>query len=447
MKTSRKVLVSVMLMLHGGMVFAAADYSQLGTSLTRFGAEKKGSSDGGIPAYDGGLSTTPAGISLIGNVRPDPFANEKPLLSINAGNMAQFADKLTVGTKELMKRYPDYRIDVYPTHRTVSTPEWVQENTVQNAGKAKIAEDGYSLTGVRGSVPFPIPQSGVEAMWNALSAYSGLGFDLPNYSAYNVNSAGAVTLTTSGRFQQQNDFYLNNDINSGDLVRARADYSGPARRVGEAVMSFHRTNYSTGNRRAFQYLPGQRRVKLAPDMGYDTPNTSTSGMSTYDDVGMFTGPMDRFNFKIIGKKEVFVPYNAYRMVYASDANEVFKPKFVNPDVVRWEAHRVWVVEATLKEGKRHVYTKREFYIDEDSWNFLASDQYDARGNIWRAGFSYPVQNYDVGNFLQITGGHYDLMASSYYINLWPGKSGVRYMKEALPATAWSPDSLAGAGIR
>lgn len=447
MKTSRTALAACLLMLHGGMVFAAADYSQLGKTLTLSGAEKAGSADGSVPAFDGGLSATPAGVSVSGNVRPDPFASEKPVVSINAQNMAQYADKLTAGTQALMKRYPDYRIDVYPSHRTVALPQWLLDNTVKNAGKAKLGEDGYSLTGVRESVPFPIPQSGIEVMWNALSAYTGKVLDLPAYNAFNVNSAGTLTLTTAGRYQQQNDYYLNPDEGNGDLLRVRVDYSGPARRAGEAAMTFHRTNYATGNRRAFQYLPGQRRVKLAPDLGYDTPNTSTSGMSTYDDVGMFNGPMDRFDFKIVGKKVMYVPYNDYRLVYANDAKDVFKAGFINPSYVRWEPHRVWVVEANLKDGKRHVYKKREFYIDEDSWNFLASDQYDAHGNLWRAGFSYTVQNYDVGTFFQQCGGHYDLISGSYYINLWPGKGGVRNLNEGLSATSWSPDSLAGAGIR
>lgn len=447
MNFSRNALAACLLILQGGLAMAAPDYSQLGKNLTLTGAEKAGSADGSIPAYSGGLSATPAGISVTGNVRPDPYASEKPLFSINAQNMAQYADKLTAGTQALMKRYPDFRVDVYPTHRSVSVPQWVQDNTVKNAGKGSIAEDGYSLIGVRGSIPFPIPQSGVEVMWNALSGYTGKGFDVPGFSAYNVNSAGVMTLTSGGRYQQQNDYYLNADNANSDLTRARADYSGPARRAGEAVMTFHRTNYMTGTRRAFQYLPGQRRVKLAPDLGYDTPNPSTSGMSTYDDNGTFNGPMDRFDFKIIGKKVMIVPYNAYRMVYANDAKDVFKPGFINPDVVRWEAHRVWVVEATLKPGKRHVYSKREFYIDEDSWNFVASDQYDARGDLWRTGFTYSVQNYDQGALYQMCGGHYDLIAGSYYINIWPGKGGVRYLNEGLSASAWSPDSLAGSGVR
>ncbi len=61
------------------------------------------------------------------------------------------------------------------------------------------------------------------------------------------------------------------------------------------------------------YLPGQRRVKAAPDVAYDTPNPGTAGATTYDDAFMFNGAMDRYDFKLIGKKEMYVPYNAYKL--------------------------------------------------------------------------------------------------------------------------------------
>ncbi|MNJ26052.1 hypothetical protein D3C77_205170 [compost metagenome] len=170
-------------------------------------------------------------------------------------------------------------------------------------------------------------------------------------------------------------------------------------------------------------------------------------MSTMDDVGLFNGKQDRFDFKLVGKKEIYVPYNTYRMVYSDTPQEVFKANHINPDFVRWELHRVWVVEATLKPGARHIYKKREFYIDEDSWAPLAVDQYDARDTLWRVGFNYPTQSYDVSAFSSWTAGHYDLIGGSYYINLWPGSSGLRIAAEHQPENFWSPDSLAGSGIR
>jgi hypothetical protein len=104
----------------------ADEAKQLGTTLTQVGAEKAGNKEGTIPEYTGGLTTAPAGFDKGKGVRPDPFASEKPVASIDAKNMDKYADKLSEGTKALMQANADYRIDVYPTHRTAGTrsPCW-----------------------------------------------------------------------------------------------------------------------------------------------------------------------------------------------------------------------------------------------------------------------------------------------------------------------------------
>ena len=165
------------------------------------------------------------------------------------------------------------------------------------------------------------------------------------------------------------------------------------------------------DRRAWIYLPGQRRVKVAPDLSHDTPNPGTAGATTFDDTFIFNGSMDRFDFKLVGKKEMYVPYNAYAAVYRAKQDELLKPNHLNPDLVRWELHRVWVVEATLRDGKRHVYGKRTFYLDEDSWAALASDEYDARGQLYRAGFAYMAPSYDLPAPYTDMFGHYDLIVA------------------------------------
>ncbi len=447
MNASHKVLVAGLLSLYGSVVFAGPDFSQLGKSLTAMGAEQSGNQDGSIPPYTGGLTTAPAGFDKKASSGLDPFATEKPLLSIDQSNVEQYAGKLTAGTIALIKRYPSFRVDVYPTHRTAATPKWVQDNTINNAGKATLEAGGTSVAGVHASIPFPIPQNGNEAMWNLLMRFNGDTMDFRKFTAFNVTSAGQLTISTQGRFLVESEYYNTGKPDSNLLQRNRADYVGPARRAGESLMVLEPANYERVERRAYQYLPGQRRVKLAPDVAYDTPNTTTSGMSTMDDVGLFNGKQDRFDFKLVGKKELYVPYNTYRMVYADNPQDVFKPNHINPDMVRWELHRVWVVEATLKPGARHIYKKREFYLDEDSWAPLAVDQYDARDTLWRVGFNYPTQSYDVDTFSSWTAGHYDLIGGNYYINLWPGKSGLRIVAEHQPDNFWSPDSLAGSGIR
>lgn len=424
---------------------SAEEARKLGTTLTMVGAEKAGNKDGTIPEYTGGLTTPPAGFVKGSPVRPDPFASEKPLFSIDAKNMEKYGDKLTEGTKALMKAYADYRIDVFKTHRTAAVPKFVQENSVKNATRAKLGED-YSMPGARAGVPFPIPKSGAEVMLNHITRYQGMQMIAPKFSAYNVDASGKVVLSSQGKWTAELPFY--DQSGEGDptnISRARGNYTGPARRAGEAIQTTEPPGMTP--RKTYQYLPGQRRVRLAPDLAYDTPNSSTSGMSTYDDVNLFSGKLDRFDWKLVGKKEIYVPYNAYRFVYADKPEEVFGPKFINPDYVRWELHRVWVVEATVKEGKRHIYAKRTYYVDEDSWAALAVDQYDARGQLWRPGFAYFTEVYDAPAINTLAIGHYDLIGGTYYVNLWPGKSGIIVSDTMAPDSAWASDALTGAGVR
>lgn len=446
---TKAIIVASLLAAQAGAVHAAItadEAKKLGTSLTLFGAEKAGNKDGTIPEYTGGLTTAPAGFVKGSNVRPDPFASEKPLFSIDAKNMDKYADKLTEGAKALMKVHADYRIDVYPTHRTVAYPKWVLDNTLKNVTRAKLSEDGLAIEGAHAGIPFPIPKNGNEVMLNFTARYQGGSYITPKFSAYNIDSNGKLVLSTQGSYVSEFPYY--DDSKEGELMsRVRADYTAPARRASESAMVVDPINNSAKMRRAWQYLPGQRRVRVAPDLAYDTPNPGTSGMSTYDDVNLFNGKMDRYNFKLIGKKEIYVPYNAYRFVYHDKAEEVFGPKFINPAMVRWELHRMWVVEATLKEGKRHVYSKRTFYVDEDSWSMSASDQYDGRGELWRPGFSYQAPSYDVPAANNIATGHYDLIAGTYYINIWPGAGGIKYPGVMQSDSSWTGDALAGSGVR
>ncbi|WP_371227868.1 DUF1329 domain-containing protein [Pseudomonas sp. QE6] len=449
-KPTRTLLAAALLVAHAGVLHAAVSAEEakaLGTTLTPIGAEKAGNQDGSIPAYSGGLTTPPASFDKASGVRPDPFANEKPVLSIDAKNVDSHADKLTEGAKALIKKLPGYRIDVYPTHRTVAYPQFVLDNSVKNATRASLASDGYTPLNAAGGIPFPIPKSGVEAMINHIARYQGISYVIPKYLAFNIDAAGKRVLSTQGVWTLESPFYdVARNPDPSIYNRARANYTGPARRVGEAIMTFESIEGLKG-RRAFQYLPGQRRVRLAPDLAYDTPNPSTSGMSTVDDVNLFNGRMDRYDWKLVGKKEMYVPYNTYRFTYATDADKVFGAKFINPDYVRWELHRVWVVEATLKPGARHIYAKRTFYLDEDSWAVLADDQYDGRGQLWRPGFAYLTALYDVHAINTTTVGHYDLIAGSYYINQWPSVGGLKVSETMTSDNQWTPDSLAGAGIR
>lgn len=450
MMVRNSLIAAGLVLAYAGSTFAAVtaeEAKKLGTTLTAVGAEKSGNADGSIPEYTGGLTKAPASYKPGSGVRPDPYAGEKPLYSISAKNMDQYANKLTEGSKALLKKYPTYRIDVYKTHRSVTFPDYVKEWTAKNAVSAATTNGGLSIKGAKSGIPFPIPKDGYEAMWNHLARFEGEAY-IGKYVSYNVDSAGRKTLSTKGTAWSEFPYYNRKHPSTDKYFLAKFVYDAPARRNGEGFMIQDPLNMAEKGRAAWQYLPGQRRVKMAPDIAFDTPNPGTAGATTYDDGYVFNGSMERYNFKLIGKKEMLVPYNTYKTVYGADSNALCGPKHINPDHVRWELHRVWVVEATLKPGKRHIYSKRTFYLDEDSWAAVVADNYDARGQLYRTIFSAFTFSYDAKTPFNAPTFSYDLIAGNYSLGVNIGEPGlsVKYVAP-LPATEWSPDSLAGSGIR
>lgn len=430
---------------------SADEARQLGTTLTPIGAERAANADGTIPAWTGGLTAAPAGFQKGGNKRIDPYAGEKPRLVITGKDMAAHADKLTEGTKELLRRYPTMRVDVYPTHRPVNFPARVLDNTRKNALGSNLTEGGLGTENVMLGFPFPVPKSGYEVMWNHLMNYRGLGFTA-KFDTWNVDASGRPTLASTGEATYA---WPNADAKKTGVMKetdpfwfVKFQYVAPARRNGEAMLVWDSANPLKQGRRAWMYLPGQRRVRLAPDIAYDTPNPGSAGASTYDDGSIFNGAMDRFDFKLVGKKEMIVPYGNYKLTYGSKAAEVTTPSHPNPDAIRWELHRTWVVEAALKPGKRHVYNKRVFYIDEDSWVAVASDAYDARGQLFRSGYSHSSFSYDVQAMWNDTQVFVDFTAGLYTVLGLTGEyQGIKYLAELPPETFWSPEQLAGTGVR
>lgn len=454
MKFVKSLLATTLALAVAGAAHAAVSPEQaakLGTSLTAVGAEKAGSADGSIPEYTGGLTTPPANYQTGSSFRPDPFAAETPRLVITGKNAAEHAGKLTASTQELLKRFPSFRVDVFPTHRTVALPQNVLDNTAKNAVGAKTSEGGLALENTLPGVPFPIPSDGNEAMWNHLLRYQGVGFS-NKYDSWNVDSSGVASLSTTGTFFIEYPLYAPQrpagTVDAAEVFyKIKLQYTGPARRAGEAVLLMDAVNPLKQSRRGWQYLPGVRRVKLAPDLAYDTPNPGTAGTATYDDAFMFNGAMDRYDFKLVGKQEMYVPYNTYKLSYHEKAADITTPNHVNPDLMRWELHRVWVVEATLKPGKRHIYSKRTFYLDEDSWIALASDEYDSSGQLYRGGFAHLTYSYDVQAPDSLNHMIYDFVSGAYNMNGFYGPyGGLKYI-EPLSKAQWVPESLAGTGIR
>lgn len=401
----------------------AEEAERLTAELTPVGAIRAGNTNGTIPEWTGGMTQPPSGYKGEGSPRIDPFSDENPLFVINASNYKEYEDKLTVGQKALFEKYPEsFRMQVYPTHRTAAAPKWVYEKTRENATRAELTNGGDGVVNAYGGYPFPIPQDGYEAIWNHTLRWLGEGA-YKRYKNLTVYANGDKTVGEGTLWETYPYFNSKSDLASfdGDIFHALVQYSLPVRRKGEVILVRDPVNAASSPRQAWQYIPGQRRVRRAPTIAYDTPNAQFAGQATYDDSFMWNGSPDRYDWKLLGRKEVYIPYNSNGMIAAfekgdSEIGKISTPHHPNPDYDRWELHRVWEVEATLKEGKRHIYGKRTFYLDEDSWAVAATDIYDGRGDLWRIGFAHLLNAYDVPVTAVRGYWHTDLQNGAYAFN-------------------------------
>lgn len=452
---NKKIIVAItaMALLAGGTAWAKVSPAEAeklkGNDLTPMGAERGGNADGSIPAWDGGLTGVPAGVDYkgAGYIFPDPFASDKVLFQINAANIAKYEDKLTVAIAAFLKKNPEQSLNVYQSRRTAAAPQKIYDLTFKNATTIEMTADqqGVVANGAVGGVPFPIPQTGGEVMMNHILRWRGTGMQ-GRVRANSIQASGKIAW--GGNYQ--NEMYPWNDYTKpfpGEVYRIVANYGPkPARRKGEIAVV--RDPIGSGARKAWQYLPGQRRVRRAPAISFDTPNPASSGMVTYDDTFIFNGSLERYDWKLVGKKEIYLPYNSYKFDAANE-EEIFTPILPGKDVSRWELHRYWVVEATLKEDKRHAYGKRVLYVDEDSWAALAQDAYDIKGNIWRGSFSNSITAYSLPSLLQTGNISFDLTRDDVFVqNIYSTADGKYPILESLEgATYYTPESARRLGRR
>jgi uncharacterized protein DUF1329 len=454
--TLRSTTVCTMLCVSAAAMAAvgADEARQLDTTLTPWGAEKAGNKEGTIPAYTDGQVTPPAGFDPKNpRVRPDPFAGEKPLYSVTAANMAQHADKLSDGTRALLQKYPGFRVDVYSTHRTQRYPAHVNERSMKNATACKTTPDGLALEGCYGGVPFPIPKTGNEVMWNHNLRYQSPSY-VANFRNIMVDAGGGINL--QGELDIWQEYPAFHPESSALLKPAdpywmvHVDWTGPARKAGEKLVLVDYMDPIKNRRKVWQYLPGQRRVKLTPELAYDTPNPESGGVAVMDEATLFNGGQDRFDFKLIGKREMLIPYNAFKLFDESACPESkrYLRGHPGPDCLRWELHRVWEVEATLKAGSRHVYAKRKFYFDEDQPEVGASDNYDAAGKLYRAVFGLYFPFYETADQgfgdASIT---VDFQTGAYLVQDDYAHGFFQPMVKRQPSRFFTGDALAAEGLR
>lgn len=460
---SKKMMVAALGMLCTQLALAtptAEEAAELGKSLTPMGAIKAGNKEGTIPEWTGGLCTPPAGYAPKNGAKGgtpyvDPFADDKPLFKINAQNMAQYADKLDEGTQELLRRYPDtFYVQVYPTHRSACFPNWLYENNIKNVMRPKIVgSDIPSLDGAHAQTPFPIPKNGVEAVWNGLVPYRPLE-SYNNYLNYYVDSSGRGTVIDDKIVYEKNPYWDNSvdmipDEKPYNLQLSRAVY--PPAAVGTMTLGWTYRRPDLRGDPVWSYIPGQRRVRLAPEFAYDGVPPNAGGTFLFDEGGGFKGKMNKFDFKLLGRKEMYIPYNSNTEALSAGP-EVNLANHIDPAVMRWELHRVWVVEATLKPGERHVQQRKMMHYDEDSWKIAIYQGIDHSGKVHHHDYfmlrqSYEKPGLEFANFITM-----DFSKRAYSHWMFTGKQGVSekfgtLMEKDIADNWFTPQGMTAMGVR
>jgi uncharacterized protein DUF1329 len=447
------VLIGIMLVMTMAINSASAKLSQdqiarLGNELTPLGAEKVGNKDGTIPAWTGGITTPPAEYKP-GMHHPDPFSGDKVMMTISAENMDQYKDKLTSGHQAMMALYDTFKMNIYPTRRSASFPKRIYEVTKKVAATAELVNEGHGVKGTVIGIPFPIPENGVQVIWNHLLRYRG-EIAARTIAQAALTRGGQYTLV---KFEDEFNIFYSHAGTTEEMLNNRILFFkqkvvAPARLAGGILLVHETMNQVKDPRAAWLYNPGQRRVRRAPNVAYDNPGTAADGLRTSDQFDMFNGATDRYDWKLVGKKEIYVPYNSYKLHSDKLSNDtILTPLHINPDVCRYELHRVWVVDATLKEGSRHLYKRRTFYVDEDSWQVLLADSYDNRDQLWRVSEGHVINYYEKPTLWTTLEVHIDLQSGRYLAIGLDNESGMYDFNIKRTFQDYTPAALRRAGRR
>ena len=399
--------IALLLSMSAGAKVGAEEAAKLGGTLTPMGSETAGNAAGTIPKWEGGL---PQKEMARGE---NPYAADKPLYTITAANLKQYEPLLTEGYRNLFKTFPAYKLHVYPTRRSASYPTWFYEATKKNATSVELTNNGYGFCCTAQGYPFPIPKNGTEVIWNHIMRYNTQGF-----RGY-VNAAATQA---DGSYVMERSYleltYMYNNAKStveslkGMNLYAYTKTVSPPNIAGEAHLlhvPIDRIKDQTG---VWFYSPAQSRVRRIGEVGYDNP--LYDGLMTHDQIDMFNGPLDRYTIKLLGKKEMLVPYNSYKLYDPKlKYKQIVTKGHINQDLARYELHRVWVIEAQSRPGFNHRYKKRTFYLDEDSWIVLAQDMYDERNQFWRTAESHLINFANVPVVVNGVQVHYDLQSRRY----------------------------------
>jgi hypothetical protein len=416
----RRSVIAAMLWLAVGAE-ARVDESglaRLDAELTPVGAERAGDAQGVIPEWTGGLTAAPECYAGPGMRYCDPYPQDAPRVVVTAENLAAHESYLSAGQIALLRKYADsYRMPVYPTRRSFANPEFVYAATRANALRAELQANGEALVGAATGVPFPIPANAFEVIWNHKARWRDVAVRRWN-NQFAVPASGDYNQT---RFREDSLHAYAQPGLTPETVGPILHYflqvvMAPQRLEGATLLVHETLDQIAEARGTWQYSPGQQRLRRAPNTGYDLPAAGADGLRTLDQGDMFNGPMDRYDWKLIGKQTLYVPANSYRL--HSDAlrySDIVRKRHIDQDLTRYESRRVWVVESTLRPGSAHRYKRRRFYIDEDGWQIRVVDVYDARGELWQLQEAHSVMAYDKPYELPVCETVYDLQSNRYLV--------------------------------
>jgi len=397
---------------------SSQEADKLGNSLTPLGAEMAANAAGTIPAWTGGLNSKNSTKSKDSGRPENPFMQDKPLFEITNANVGDYKESLSAGQIAMFEKYADYKMPIYKTRRTAAYSNELYDVVKKNATTSELVRSGNGLAKFDTTIPFPVAKNGSEVIWNHITRYRG-GSAKRFLTTIPVQANGSFVpvkmndqlvwpeFLTSGRNPKYDDnilFYYLQQI------------TAPARLTGTALMVHETIDQVKEARKAWVYNAGQRRVRRAPNVAYDGPGAGTDGLRAADNYDMYNGAPDRYDWKLVGKKELYIPYNSYKLLDTTATYDgLVKKGHLNADYLRYELHRVWQVEATLKEGARHIYAKRTFFIDEDSWGASVIDQYDGRGELWKLSEAHNIQFYDVDTPWMVAETLHDLNSGRYLV--------------------------------
>jgi len=361
----------------------AAEAAKLGKELTPVGAEKAANKENTIPEWKPHVREG----ALKGEFPHDAdIDGEKPLFTITKANMGQYAAKLSEGHKKLLSSYDSYKMNVYPSHRLIGWPDEVYAATIKNASTCEL-QGTEILNNCTLGFPFPIPKSGAEPIWNHKLKWRGEAVTRFNNQMI-VQPNGQYQLTkivedvTFGYGSIKSPQTLK--PGTGEFLKYLSKTVAPPRLAGTFILVHEKMGTGAEGRAAWLYSPGLKRIRRAPTVCCDNPYEGTDGHQFYDQVDMFNGALERYNWKLVGKKEMYIPYDSNKIAsQKTKYADMAKPKHLNQELPRYELHRVWVVEADIKAGTSHTFKKRRFYVDEDAWTIALVDNYDNRDQLYQ----------------------------------------------------------------